>query len=34
MIADLKKEDSVKLQDIGVGTGRLYGCGIFYLANH
>ena len=29
MIADLKKEDSVKLQDIGVGTGRLYGCGIF-----
>ena len=29
MIADLKKEDSIKLQDIGVGTGRLYGCGIF-----
>ena len=29
MIADLKREDSIKLQDIGVGEGRLFGCGIF-----
>lgn len=29
MIADLKKEDSIKLQDIGVGPGRIFGCGIF-----
>ncbi len=29
MIADLSKENSVLLQDIGVGSGRIYGCGIF-----
>ena len=29
MIADLSKENSVLLQDIGVGDGRIYGCGIF-----
>tara|TARA_B100001778_G_scaffold284462_1_gene250876 strand:- start:311 stop:985 length:675 start_codon:yes stop_codon:yes gene_type:complete len=29
MIADLSKESSVLLQDIGVGLGRIYGCGIF-----
>ena len=29
MIADLSKENSVLLQDTGVGTGRIYGCGIF-----
>lgn len=29
MIADLSKENSVLLQDTGVGAGRIYGCGIF-----
>ncbi len=29
MIADLSKENSVRLQDIGVGEGRIFGCGIF-----
>ena len=29
MIADLSKENSVLLQDTGVGSGRIYGCGIF-----
>tara|TARA_B100001559_G_C16379524_1_gene565916 strand:- start:82 stop:756 length:675 start_codon:yes stop_codon:yes gene_type:complete len=29
MIADLSKENSVLLQDTGVGTGRIFGCGIF-----
>ena len=29
MIAVLSKENSVLLQDTGVGTGRIYGCGIF-----
>ena len=28
-VEQIKKEDSIKLQDIGVGAGRLYGCGIF-----
>ena len=29
MIADLSKEHSILLQDIGVGDGRIFGCGIF-----
>ena len=29
MIADLSKENSVLLQDSGLGDGRIYGCGIF-----
>ena len=29
MIADLSKENSVLLQDTGVGSGRIFGCGIF-----
>ena len=29
MIADLSKENSVRQQDIGVGEGRIFGCGIF-----
>jgi len=29
MIADLSKENSVRLQDIGAGEGRVFGCGIF-----
>ena len=29
MIADLSKEDSLKLQEEGVGDKKLYGCGIF-----
>ena len=29
MIADLSKENSVLLQDAGLGDGRIYGCGIF-----
>ena len=29
MIADLSKEISVLLQDTGVGSGRIFGCGIF-----
>ncbi len=29
MIADLSKEDSLKIQEYGVGQYRLYGCGIF-----
>ena len=29
MIADLSKENSIKLQDLGVGIGRIFGCGIF-----
>ena len=29
MIADLSKENSIKLQDVGVGIGRIFGCGIF-----
>lgn len=29
MIADLSKEDSLKIQENGVGLHRLYGCGIF-----
>ena len=29
MIADLSKEHSILLQDLGVGDGRLFGCGIF-----
>ncbi len=29
MIADLSKEESLKLQEEGVGDKKLYGCGIF-----
>ena len=29
MIADLEKEQSVKLQKVGLGEGRKYGCGLF-----
>ena len=29
MIADLTKEHSILLQDVGIGQGRIYGCGIF-----
>ena len=29
MIADLSKEESLKLQEEGVGAKKLYGCGIF-----
>ena len=29
MIADLSKENSILLQDIGIGDGRIFGCGIF-----
>jgi CRISPR-associated protein Cas6 len=29
MIADLSKEESIRLQEEGVGGQRLYGCGIF-----
>ena len=29
MTADLSKQNPVLLQDIGVGSGRIYGCGIF-----
>ena len=29
MIADLSKEESLKLQEEGVGGKKLYGCGIF-----
>ena len=29
MIADLSKENSVLLQDTGVGSGRIFGCDIF-----
>ncbi|MBT4462404.1 MAG: type I-MYXAN CRISPR-associated protein Cas6/Cmx6 [Gammaproteobacteria bacterium] len=28
MIADLSKEHSILLQDLGIGGGRIYGCGI------
>ncbi len=30
MIADLSKEESLKLQEEGVGDKKLYGCGIFF----
>ena len=29
MIADLSKEESLRLQEEGVGEKKLYGCGIF-----
>ena len=29
MIADPSKENSILLQDIGIGDGRIFGCGIF-----
>ena len=29
MLAGLSREDSIKLQDIGIGRGRIFGCGIF-----
>jgi CRISPR-associated protein Cas6 len=28
MIADLSKDHSILLQDLGIGSGRIYGCGI------
>jgi len=28
MIADLSKDHSILLQDLGIGNGRIYGCGI------
>jgi len=29
LITDLEKKDSIKIQEIGIGVGKLYGCGIF-----
>jgi hypothetical protein len=29
MIADLRKAESVKLQEVGIGKHRLLGCGLF-----
>ena len=29
LITDLEKQDSIKLQELGIGIGKLYGCGIF-----
>ena len=29
LLADLGAEDSIKLQEMGLGPGRLYGCGLF-----
>ncbi len=29
LLADLGAEDSIKLQEAGLGPGRLYGCGLF-----
>lgn len=29
LITDLEKKDSIKIQEIGIGIGKLYGCGIF-----
>ena len=29
MVADLKQEDSIQLQQTGIGSGRLHGCGLF-----
>ena len=30
MIADLSKDHSILLQDLGIGDGRIYGCGILF----
>ena len=29
MLAGLSKQDSITLQDVGIGRGRVFGCGIF-----
>lgn len=29
LITDLEKKDSIKIQQLGIGIGKLYGCGIF-----
>ncbi len=29
LITNLEKEDSIKIQELGIGIGKLYGCGIF-----
>ena len=29
LITDLEKKDSIKIQQFGIGIGKLYGCGIF-----
>jgi hypothetical protein len=29
MVADLEPEQSVRLQQIGLGAGRTFGCGLF-----
>ena len=29
LITDLEKQDSIKLQELGIGIGKLFGCGIF-----
>ena len=29
LITDLEKDDSIKIQQLGIGIGKLYGCGIF-----
>ena len=29
LITDLEKHDSIKLQELGIGIGKLFGCGIF-----
>ena len=29
LITDLEKLDSIKIQELGIGIGKLFGCGIF-----
>ena len=29
LITDLEKQDSIKIQELGIGIGKLFGCGIF-----
>ena len=29
LITDLEKLESIKIQELGIGIGKLYGCGIF-----
>ena len=29
LITDLEKDDSIKIQQLGIGIGKLFGCGIF-----
>tara|TARA_B100001996_G_scaffold369959_1_gene343898 strand:+ start:300 stop:980 length:681 start_codon:yes stop_codon:yes gene_type:complete len=29
LITDLEKQDSLKIQELGIGIGKLFGCGIF-----